>query len=213
MVESCCQLGDILVHEPERVLYETDNFFVAPTIGPIGIEGYLLILSKFCFSGMGALPESLYGELESVIETTKRVIKLEYGVAPHLFEHGPRICDVHGGGCLDHAHLHLIPGEDIMGDLGAEMMLGLDQVGMLFGAERTDNFKRAAEICHDQRHSYMIVESSYGQRVIINVNFHIPSQYLRRMVADKSNSAMWDWKKWPDHDTVKKTIKSLTGKF
>jgi len=114
---------------------------------------------------------------------------------------------------LDHAHLHVIPGTDIIGDIGSDLMVGLDEVGMLFRAERVDGFKRAAEIYHAQEHSYMIVESSYGQRVVVDVNFHIPSQYLRRLVANRCGSDKWDWKKWPGMEIVERTVDCLSGKF
>ena len=210
---NCCQLGEILTKESDRVLYETDNFFVAPTLGQIDIEGYLLILSKECDRGIGDIPEKLYKELEEVIETTRKVIKSEYGLNSRLFEHGPKICSIRGGGCLDHAHLHVIPGIDVISDLSLELMAGLDTIGQLFRTERIDSFKRAGEIYNAQKNSYMIVESTYGQRVIVDVNFHIPSQYLRRLVADKMGSDKWDWRRFPCEETMGRTVDRLSGKF
>lgn len=49
--EPCCPLGSI--PNEERVLYKTDNFFIAPTLGPIGIRGYLLLCAKQHFEGVG----------------------------------------------------------------------------------------------------------------------------------------------------------------
>src|SRR3989344_8457718 len=106
MAEACCELGAKLLDQ-KQVLYQTDNFFVAPTIGPIGIEGYLLIMPKKCYSGVGGIPEELYPELENVLEKTRSVLKKEYDLDSQMFEHGPRF-GRHGGGiCLDHAHLHV----------------------------------------------------------------------------------------------------------
>ncbi|MBU2589381.1 MAG: hypothetical protein KKB39_01315 [Nanoarchaeota archaeon] len=96
-MESCCELGAILNKEKDRVLFESDNFFIAPTIGPMGIEGYLLIISKKCYSGLGQIPENQYNELEGLITMARGIIKDNYNQDIQIFEHGPRVCGFKGG--------------------------------------------------------------------------------------------------------------------
>jgi len=130
-MDACCNLGDIL-NEPDEILYETDHFFITPTLGCMNIPGYLLLLSKECFKGMGSLPESLHQELEEVTQYAKARLKEVYNKDVQIFEHGPKVCDVHGGACLDHAHLHIVPGVNIMDPLALDLMHRLDEHGKFY---------------------------------------------------------------------------------
>ena len=58
-----------------------------------------------------------------------------------------------------------------------------------------------------------MAEDPDGKRIIAEVNFHIPSQYMRKMIANQVGSAEWDWRLWPQYDVVKQTIETLQGKF
>jgi len=98
-----------LMDEVENsVLYETDHFFVVPTLGAF-VEGYLLICSKCHFDNFFSLPEFMEKEFKLLKRKVSEVLEENYG-ALFLFEHG-------GGGperdsgaaCIDHAHLHVIP--------------------------------------------------------------------------------------------------------
>jgi diadenosine tetraphosphate (Ap4A) HIT family hydrolase len=210
--KTCCQLGDIRLEE-SKVLYESDNFFVAPTIGPIGIEGYLLVLSKECFHGMGEVPESLYQELDEVQEHTSRVIEEVYGSRPQIFEHGPRIKQFRGGGCLDHAHLHIVPKVNIMNNIAVDLLNRLSETNKFYRVDRVEGYKRVIDIFNERKSSYFIAESPEKKRTVVEVNFYIPSQYMRRMIADIRGTNDWNWKEFPQLDVVDRTIETLTGKF
>ncbi len=211
-MDACCDLGRIL-QDNDRVLFRSDNFYVASTIGQMGIEGYLLILSNKCYKGTGDIPERLHGELDEVTKLTKKVLKSVYGVDSQVFEHGPRVCGVRGGGCLDHAHLHVVPGVDIMDDLALDLMHRLESIGQFYRVDRTEGFKRTMEIFNNQKCSYLIAESPDDKRMVVEVNHHIPSQYMRRMVGDKVKAMTWDWAVDPDYETMNRTVERLSGKF
>ena len=96
------------VQEPwDKILYESDNFVVVPTLGSM-IEGWLLVVTKNHYICMGAIPERLWSELQHVLELATKVITSKYA-APTLFEHGP-VTEGRRVGCgVDHAHLHIVP--------------------------------------------------------------------------------------------------------
>ena len=208
----CCDLGAKL-HDPRQVLYETDNFFVAPTIGPIGIEGYLLVMSKNCYSGTGDIPESLHKELDEVTKTTKKVLGEVYGVGVQVFEHGPRVCNVRGGGCLDHAHLHVVPGVNLMDMLALDLMHRLESLGQFYRVDRVEGFKRAMEIYQAKETTFFVAESPEDKRVVVEVNHHIPSQYFRQFIGQQRRTDKWDWAIFPEFEIVDRTINQLQGKF
>jgi len=208
----CCPLGAIPDEEPSRVVLETDNFFVAPTIGPIGIEGYLLIISKDHCRGMGDIDPSDQQELEEVLHQTKQVVAENYGT-PFVFEHGPRIGQYRGGGCLDHAHLHVVPGARVMDRLAVDLLKRVQDVGQFYRMDRTEGFERTSEIFHRGSSSYLFLEAPDNRRLITEVNFHLPSQYLRRIIAKAQGKKNWDWKKHPGYGTMYRTRDALQGKF
>ena len=114
MVESCCRLGAAI--NQWRLLCETPHFFVMPTLGSFGREGYLLIVTKEHFLGFGMLPPSFFPELNELVRDIRKLVQAEYGKSPLIFEHGPRIGEEESGQSIDHAHLHVIPGIDITDD-------------------------------------------------------------------------------------------------
>jgi len=66
-----------------RILKETNNFVVIPTVGQI-IEGYLLIMPKKHYLSVGHLPDSFYPELESLYYETKNIL-IKYYASPVFF--------------------------------------------------------------------------------------------------------------------------------
>lgn len=212
MTDACCELGAKLL-DRNQVLYETENFFVAPSIGQIDRPGYLLILTKSCLRGIGSISEDWYSELEDLQKRVRAKVKEKYGVSPMIFEHGPRIGEYRGGGCLDHAHLHVVPGVDLLSDIGADLMSRLENPGLFHRVDRVDSYKRAKEILHKEQSSYFVAESPDERRMIVEVNFKIPSQHLRRLIGKQRKTEKWDWALFPQHELVQQTIDDLQGKF
>ena len=208
----CCRLGS---EYPRRsnVLHETENFFVVPTIGQIGIEGYVLICSKAHRSGLGDVPPSQHEELEKLLLLTRSVISSVYDVEAVVFEHGPRTTCQMGGASVDHAHLHVVPAPvDLMGTILPLLQRELG-VGRFFRVERTEGFHRIREVFMGQKTSYLLFEGADRKRFIVEVNFPIPSQYLRQIIASELGSPEWDWRRFPHDDSFARSIGRLKGKF
>ena len=198
----CCRLGDEYQLK-KNVLYESDNFFVVPTLGQMGIEGYVLLCCKEHHIGMGNIAEEHTSELESILERTKKIISETYGSEVLVFEHGPRLGCNNRGGCLDHGHLHIVPTSvDI-----------IEFLQRMFKTEEIQDFSRLREIYEAQKSSYMFVETQDNKRYVIEVEFPIPSQYLRQVLASKMGFAEWDWRVNPDYETFERTVNQLKGKF
>lgn len=209
---SCCRLGAEL-NSREKVLYESDNFFVIPTIGQMGIEGYLLLCSKEHFIGVGDVPAQYESELEEVLKTTRGVLSEHYNSDVLVFEHGPRIGCHRGGGCLDHSHLHILPISINLIESMALNLLNALQVKDYSKIERIDSFGRLRDLYSSQEASYMFVESCDLKRYVTEVNFVIPSQYLRQIIALNIGATDWDWRSNPDHETVDRTVNNLQNRF
>lgn len=97
----CIDHPDYNLDIPERIIMETDNFRVFPTLGQI-VEGYTLIAPKEHFPSLGAMPKEYFPELDELkTEMGKRTA--EKYQRPIFFEHGGI------GQTVSHAHMHIIP--------------------------------------------------------------------------------------------------------
>ncbi|MEA3514205.1 MAG: hypothetical protein U9R34_01910 [Nanoarchaeota archaeon] len=198
----CCRLGNEYQLK-KNILYESDNFFVVPSIGQMGIEGYVLLCSKEHYVGIGNIPEGHIPELEAVLDKTKKVISENYCSDVIVFEHGPRL-GYHKGGCsLDHSHLHIVP-------ISIDIMVLLNR---MFQPEEIHDFGRLKYISETQKSSYMFIETQGRKRYVIKSEFPIPSQYLRQVIASGIRVNEWNWEINPDYETFEKTIEHLKDKF
>lgn len=201
-MDFCCKLGEEYQLK-KNVLYESYNFFVVPTIGQMGIEGYVLLCSKEHYIGIGDIPEKDISELEFVLKVTKKVISETYNPSVLVFEHGPRLGCHKGGGCLEHSHLHIIP-------TSVNIINFLDET---FNPEEVQDFNRLREIYEAKKSSYMFIENQENKRYVIDVELPIPSQYLRHVLALSRGIKNWDWRINPDYETFERTVNQLKGKF
>lgn len=198
----CCRLGRELL-DRHNIIYESENFFAVPALGQLGIEGYLLLCSKKHHIGLGDIPKIYYPELENFLDKTRNVIFSVYGSGVLMFEHGPRFSCHKGGGCLDHAHLHLVPTSvDVM-----------DFLNKIFKPQKINGLDRLKKIFKKQKSSYLFLIDQSKKRYVIETTIPIPSQYIRQIIASKMGVKDWDWRINPDRKTFIKTIKRLKNKF
>ncbi len=185
----------------EKALYESDNFIVFPALGQI-VEGYLLIVSKKHYISMGQVPSGLYSELDSVCRKVREVLSDNYEI-PLFFEHGAVSQIKKGGCCIEHAHLHAVPIEvDIMDELAGRFEYS--KIKSFFKIRR--QFKKGI--------SYFYYESNLGERYLFEISEIVPSQYIRRVIANKvGRPERWNWKNCFGLDELLRTVDKLEGKF
>lgn len=202
-MESCCALGEEGRRE-ERILHRTSNFFVTPALGQIGIEGYLLICANEHFRGIGDMPATLDSELEALVDKARSVIAAHYSPDIIAFEHGPRLGCHKGGGCLEHAHLHLVP-------TAVDLFTFLKGKGL--EPKFVSGFNKLREIVSRKQSSYLFVETWERAQYVVEVTIPLPSQYLRQIIATAEGKKEWDWRQYPDRETFERTLTRLRGKF
>ena len=184
-----------------RILYETKNFIVFPTVGQI-VEGYLLIASKKHFLGMGQIPKRQYSELNFICKKVRNILTEEY-TSPLFFEHGV-ISEVKKGGCcITHAHFHAIP---VKIDILHELVNHFEYQRI----KSLDSLKKQ----FDKGIPYFFYESNYGERYLFEIPEIVPSQYIRKVIAVKiGKPERWDWKSCLGIVELLRTIEKLKGKF
>jgi diadenosine tetraphosphate (Ap4A) HIT family hydrolase len=184
-----------------RILFESKNFLVFPSIGQI-VEGYLLIAPKKHYISVGGIPSALYKELESVQAKVRKVLTKNY-CAPIFFEHGPASETKKAGCCVSHAHIHAVPVQlDVFPDLSKNF-----------------EFKKISS-CADLKKQfekgkpYFFLETNNCEKYLFNIPEIVPSQYIRKIIAEKiGKPVLWNWKVSPELETLVKTHEKLKAKF
>lgn len=184
-----------------RILFESDNFVVFPSLGQI-VEGYLLITSKKHYIGIGNVPSGQYPELDSICQRVRRVLTDAYET-PLFFEHGSISQTRKGGCCIDHAHIHAVPVKvDILQELAKH-----------FGYHQIENFD-ALKNQFKKGVPYFFYESNFGERYLFEVPEIVPSQYIQQVIAQKIRKPeRWDWRMYFGIDELLGTIDKLKDKF
>lgn len=181
---------------PDRIVLETANFCVIPSIGQI-TEGHLLIVPKEHYLSTGHLPERFIGEVKGIKDRLYAALARSYK-APIFFEHG---CSEENGGCgVYHAHIHAVPcgeTEKFWERLSREHTLSkLSDISGLAAYSKAGNAYIYLEDCH--RNEYSSKASG------------IPSQYLRKLLAESMLNGNWDWRSYKnDGDKLEKTYHAL----
>lgn len=180
-----------------RVLKETKNFVVMPTLGQI-VEGYLLIVSKKHYLSIADLPNKYFGELRALKKETFDVLTKTYK-SPIFFEHGAISYQQRGGESVTHMHLHVIPTNANILPKIIQYLEG-EQIQSILDIKR--QFKKKVP--------YLFYETAKGEKYLFDA-FAIPSQYLRQLLAIELNlKDKWDWKRHIGKDKVVATLKKLS---
>ncbi len=181
-----------------RVIFETMNFIVLPSIGPI-VEGHLLIVSKKHYLCMGALSSKLFLELGDLKRKIRTCLWATYGKKSISFEHGSvgNSFQKKAGCCTDHAHLHIVP---------ANVDL-LPQIKSNFVSRKINSISDLRKNWKNKT-PYLFYENNAGKLFTFDVTF-VASQYLRIILAKELGLNNWDWRKNFGKTKMLNTIKNL----
>lgn len=106
-----CKIAENRNDVPEGVLYESENFFVDPTIGAFA-DGYVMIVPKKHVTSFAELSDDEFEEFLDVLDDMKFILESVYGKKIFLFEGGS---GKGGEGkhitSIVHAHIHLVPSD------------------------------------------------------------------------------------------------------
>jgi hypothetical protein len=141
----------------------------------------------------------MMAEFREILDVVVKVVTIQYE-APVLFEHGASQCGL-GGGCIDHAHLHVVPcSQDISDSLRNEFELNspLDWSDLPKWRDK----------------QYLFYSSNLGKKIICEPTSDIGSQFLRRQVARAVGRAeLWNFRAHPGLQEMQHTIERLRPIF
>jgi diadenosine tetraphosphate (Ap4A) HIT family hydrolase len=185
-------------HIKSRVIFQTSNFAVIPTIGQI-VEGHALVLPFKHYTAIGGLPRGKILELENLLDLVNGAIISAYGVQPIFFEHGTACEGKESGGCgIYHMHLHVVPlpnGVNFQTSIG----LPLKEIASLFELQDIISEGRSYLLYIDQANNKFVSE-----------NECLPSQYMRKKLAETLGSKDWDWRGYQREERLALTYDKLS---
>ncbi|MBZ5530639.1 MAG: hypothetical protein LAO20_04340 [Acidobacteriia bacterium] len=200
------RLSPLLSGSVNAILHETETLALIPSVGALVI-GHCLIVPKWhSCNVMLSLESSGMQELFSILASVQQLASDRLGVTGlFCFEHGKHNMDEGDVLCsTSHGHLHVLPlrkrqidrvFERASMDLQSDLPLNLLR-------EKVDKFDEYIAAFVWQR------GRSCQRTAVLNAK-GLPSQYLRKVIAESVGVAEWNWKRDPRVDIVKKTIDEL----
>jgi diadenosine tetraphosphate (Ap4A) HIT family hydrolase len=183
-----------------RFVLSTDNFHAFPSIGQL-FDGYLLIAPKMHYASLDEMPRVLWPEFEGVYQQVRAALSNLYGPCIS-YEHGAR--QPSGGGCgIYHAHLHATPLAGISDPVDAlKLSFPYTELGRLSEiSERTVNVA-----------SYLFYQDLDARLYLFDTG-PLPSQYMRKLLADALGDQDWNWRKAGREERLLATIERLSEHF
>jgi diadenosine tetraphosphate (Ap4A) HIT family hydrolase len=171
----------------DRTILETDRVKVLPSLGHF-VKGYQLLVPKVHYCTLADAPREAVREVEEIKSTLHTHLSALYG--PYVFfEHGART-SVSGGCGIYHAHLHAVPA---------------NSDGLL--SQLQEQFKHVAlgslvdlGVAASQT-SYLYCEDSRARSWLFLPEF-LPSQFIRRLIAEAAGISQWDWRQSGREDAL-----------
>lgn len=188
-------------HDPKsRILFRSEQFVVIPSLGQV-LEGYLLIIPTTHLAALGDMSDGPLNEFTELCSSVRGMFEAEYGSCI-FFEHGTR-CEGVGGCGVYHAHLHAVPFPE-----------ALEPLEFLVSEFPHSEFADLREVREESKGltSYLFYQNSRGRSYLFRTGV-LPSQYMRKLLAERLGSKDWDWRTAGREERLLATLTRLSGRF
>ncbi|MEA2841589.1 MAG: adenylyltransferase [Methylobacteriaceae bacterium] len=166
------------------VLYVDDLFFIVPSLGPLHPH-HLLICSRQHRTGLHQMTDSELLGLGIICESLGRVFSRIHSQTFLMFENGTS--ESGKGGCsISHYHMHVVP-------MARHFESARDPVA--FRALPVQSLTEARTMA--LKYGDYIYLKRPGRTGTIASRAGLPSQYMRKIVAELNDVGEWDWRKSP----------------
>lgn len=166
-----------------RPVWLSDVIAVTPTIGPL-TSGHLLMLPRRHATSFGQLSGAEWSGVVTALAGVESILTRRFGGAI-AFEHGTSGAPMAGGCGIDHAHMHLVP--------QATPLKVLPPVPNASWRQLDDGWCDDLQALAARMTPYVYMRTVEGTRFVTAAR-SLPSQFVRRWVAEQLGTAGWDWK-------------------
>ena len=184
-----------------KVLFESEHFIVIPSLGSL-LPGWLLVIPKDFSLNLSRLDKNDMEELDNLALKCELKLQEKFHSKVVRFEHGPAINQSKVGCGVDYAHLHIVP-------INFDLIEGLETRLNIF--YEWIEIESIQSLMSSTRQSDYLYYRNSANRHFVTYQENIPSQLFRRVIAHQLRTPeTFDWKSFPQVDTVHKTIKNLS---
>lgn len=181
-----------------RILEETRHWVIIPTIGPLA-PGHVMLVPRGHYYSVLNCPKEILLECQQLLDKCASRLYKIYRQNVLVFEHGStseqqKIC----GACIDHAHLHVVPGP---------LKFISSAMSGFHGWQDGSSLLDLRSYTHG--YAYMLVGNPLRtpHYWVRRCSETMPSQFLRRILAGElGNHEEWDWRKQANTDIFLQTI-------
>jgi diadenosine tetraphosphate (Ap4A) HIT family hydrolase len=178
-----------------RILTETENFLVLPSLGQLGVT-HLLLVSREHATAVSSLSQQLREELGELIRLLSWYFTKRFGLKALVFENGDPLGFGNTSCSISHLHVHVVGVRHVSLALSESMKLfEASHIGGL------DDLRR----CHT---AYSYVELS-GNHWLIDRQMR--SQTIRRLIAGSDGSLAWNWREVGRERKLIEIVHSMRG--
>lgn len=176
------------------ILYESDNFIIVPSIGPL-VVGQAMILSKKHSISLASMSSSDITECADIISYV--IERIEGNI---LFSEHGSFNQQKGGGCIEHTHIHILPGlgkyYNILSDAlpTSELILNYGDINKIGCAD----------------FPYILNLNSELQ-VSLHEAYNCHSQMMRKAICQEINNSNFNWRDDSKIDLIEETVKLWTS--
>ena len=160
-----------------RPIYETENFTIIPSIGPL-VLGHVLVVSKIHAECLALMGIEKIEELRLFILNT--ILKKSRNKDILFFEHGS-FDGNNGGACVIHTHIHMIPNYGINYNIFDGVLKIFDTN---FNSEKLANIDMPYILSFNSSNDVRIYEA-----------YNVHSQMMQKAICSKMRIKEWDWRK------------------
>jgi diadenosine tetraphosphate (Ap4A) HIT family hydrolase len=170
-----------------RVMLETADFAVIPSLGPL-TDGHALLCVKDHVRSFSALDPGLQDEYETIKRQLRQTQKELYGGEALVFEHGMSSHGHRVPCTVDHAHMHFVP---LCGVKESEVIPALNW-------RKFDGSIAALNRLSGGR-EYLLVDTGDGvSRIATQGAEGFESQLMRKAIAAQNGRPRdWNWREEP----------------
>lgn len=182
-----------------RILLETDNWYVIPTIGSLTI-GYVLLVCKQHYLSLANIDRKLFFEMLDLKTSVESILVRQLGLHCVTFEHGTPNPLSKGANSVDHVHVHVLP---FKRPIWKDIMATMPKTNF----EVVDNYENLYTSWQNKSpDSYLLFQDVDQKIYYISDASNMPSQLFRRCLAPHLGMECWDWRSENYSDNIIRTF-------
>jgi len=170
-------------------LFETENFIIIPALGPLCV-GHVMVTSKYHQQNLLSSTKNLWKEYDEIISIVTKINQKYYSNLLEA-EHGG-FENYNSGACINHTHINLIPNFGNIENIFAKLLTPLQSASNISDIKSYNK-------------PYVSIRGN-SKNIKIYDGMNLPSQFIRRVIANYLGYNTWEWGKYYKLNDVSKTI-------